>query len=137
MTQLGLYTADGGASQARSEGGNVDYTIVNMDELAREGDTYEFEGYLHGGAGVSVILVDMAPGEGPKLHKHPYEEVFHRSGGPRDLYDWLDNPRSDGRTDRDCPGGRLCHEVYAPMIRAKSRSTPRCRHCQLHMSLFC
>ncbi len=56
----------------------MDYTIVNLDELARSGDTYEFEGYLHGDgdAGVCVILVDMAPGEGPKLHKHPHEEVF-------------------------------------------------------------
>jgi quercetin dioxygenase-like cupin family protein len=54
----------------------VKYTIVNMDELARSGGTYELEGYLHGNAGVSVILVDMAPGDGPKLHKHPYEEVF-------------------------------------------------------------
>jgi mannose-6-phosphate isomerase-like protein (cupin superfamily) len=25
---------------------------------------------------VSVILVDLPPGEGPKLHMHPYEEVF-------------------------------------------------------------
>ena len=54
----------------------MDYTIVNLDELVQAGDTYEFEGYLHGDAGISVILVDMAPGEGPKLHKHPYEEVF-------------------------------------------------------------
>jgi quercetin dioxygenase-like cupin family protein len=28
------------------------------------------------GAGVCVIKVDMAPGEGPRLHRHPYEEVF-------------------------------------------------------------
>jgi hypothetical protein len=49
----------------------IDYTIVNLDELARSGDTVEFEGYLHGDAGVSVILADMAPGEGPMLHKHP------------------------------------------------------------------
>jgi len=54
----------------------VDYTIVNTDELARSDDTYEFEGYQHGNTGVSVILVDMAPGEGPKLHQHPYEEVI-------------------------------------------------------------
>src|SRR5437763_9749348 len=26
--------------------------------------------------GVYVILVDLPPGEGPKLHAHPYEEVF-------------------------------------------------------------
>jgi quercetin dioxygenase-like cupin family protein len=49
---------------------------VNTDELARSGDTYEFEGYLHGNAGMFMILVDMAPAEGPKLHQHPYEEVF-------------------------------------------------------------
>jgi mannose-6-phosphate isomerase-like protein (cupin superfamily) len=28
------------------------------------------------GAGVSVIVVDAGPGEGPRLHRHPYEEVF-------------------------------------------------------------
>ncbi len=54
----------------------MDYTIVNRNELARDGETYEFEGYLYGDAGVCVILVDMAPGEGPKLHRHPYEEIF-------------------------------------------------------------
>jgi mannose-6-phosphate isomerase-like protein (cupin superfamily) len=28
------------------------------------------------GAGVSIILVDVAPGKGPRLHRHKYEEVF-------------------------------------------------------------
>jgi quercetin dioxygenase-like cupin family protein len=28
------------------------------------------------GAGVSIILVDTAPGRGPSLHRHRYEEVF-------------------------------------------------------------
>jgi quercetin dioxygenase-like cupin family protein len=28
------------------------------------------------GAGVCVIRVDMAPRDGPRLHRHPYEEVF-------------------------------------------------------------
>ena len=54
----------------------MDYTIVNMEDLPRSEGSRDFEGYLYGGAGVSIILVDMAPGEGPKLHKHPYEEVF-------------------------------------------------------------
>jgi quercetin dioxygenase-like cupin family protein len=26
--------------------------------------------------GVSFILIDAPPGSGPKLHKHPHEEVF-------------------------------------------------------------
>lgn len=28
------------------------------------------------GARVSIIAVDAAPGVGPQLHRHPYEEVF-------------------------------------------------------------
>ena len=28
------------------------------------------------GAGVCVIVVDSEPGDGPRLHRHPYEEVF-------------------------------------------------------------
>jgi hypothetical protein len=28
------------------------------------------------GAGVCVIVVDSDPGDGPRLHRHPYEEVF-------------------------------------------------------------
>ena len=28
------------------------------------------------GAAVSVIAVDAAPGQGPRVHRHPYEEVF-------------------------------------------------------------
>jgi len=34
-----------------------------------------FEGTDHG-AGISFFLVDSAPGRGPRLHRHPYEEVF-------------------------------------------------------------
>ena len=28
------------------------------------------------GVGVCVIVVDSDPGDGPRLHRHPYEEVF-------------------------------------------------------------
>jgi quercetin dioxygenase-like cupin family protein len=35
----------------------------------------EFEGEVHG-IGVSVILVDMAPGDAVRLHTHPYAEIF-------------------------------------------------------------
>jgi mannose-6-phosphate isomerase-like protein (cupin superfamily) len=37
--------------------------------------TAEFEGEAHGTA-VSFILVDMPPGEGVRLHIHPYAEIF-------------------------------------------------------------
>ena len=54
----------------------MDYTIIDRDQLVRDGDSFEFEGYLFGGAGVSIIFVDVPPGGGPRLHSHPYEEVF-------------------------------------------------------------
>jgi mannose-6-phosphate isomerase-like protein (cupin superfamily) len=34
-----------------------------------------FEGKDHD-AGLSIILVDAGPGNGPRLHRHDYEEVF-------------------------------------------------------------
>jgi mannose-6-phosphate isomerase-like protein (cupin superfamily) len=54
----------------------MSYTVVNKDELQNYGSTSEFEGYLHGDIEVSFILVDMQPGEGVRLHKHPYQEIF-------------------------------------------------------------
>ena len=56
----------------------MSYTILDRAELSRDKDTgtAEFEGYLHGRGDYSFLWVDMAPGAGPRLHKHPYEEVF-------------------------------------------------------------
>lgn len=51
-------------------------TVLNLKDLVPFGNTLEFEGYLYGDARVSFILVDMPPGAGPRLHTHPYEEVF-------------------------------------------------------------
>jgi mannose-6-phosphate isomerase-like protein (cupin superfamily) len=47
--------------------------VVNRDQLARAG---KFEGYEHGGTGISMIFVDSPPGGGPSLHRHDYDEVF-------------------------------------------------------------
>ena len=50
--------------------------VISMVDPARGETSYEFEGYHHGDTGVSFVVVDAPPGGGPKLHKHPYEEVF-------------------------------------------------------------
>jgi mannose-6-phosphate isomerase-like protein (cupin superfamily) len=52
------------------------YTLLTLADLQRDGDSYEFEGYLHGNASVTFILVEVPPNGGPRLHTHPYEEVF-------------------------------------------------------------
>ena len=44
-------------------------------DLALGETANEFQG-CHHDAGISFIVVDAPPGSGPRLHKHPYEEVF-------------------------------------------------------------
>jgi quercetin dioxygenase-like cupin family protein len=50
--------------------------ILSYDDLTRSNNSLEFEGADHGGAGVSFIVVEAAPGRGPSLHRHDYAEVF-------------------------------------------------------------
>ncbi len=50
--------------------------VLDMAGLARGETSYEFEGGRYGDSGVSFIVVEAPPGSGPKLHKHPYEEIF-------------------------------------------------------------
>ena len=47
-------------------------TMLKLDELPG-GD---FEGYRYGDVTSTFIWVQMNPGEGPKLHRHPYAEIF-------------------------------------------------------------
>ena len=54
----------------------MNYTILNRDELPRDGNTYEFEGFQYQDSEVSFIWVDMPPGGTIRLHKHPYKEIF-------------------------------------------------------------
>lgn len=50
--------------------------IVPYDELDHTEHAHELVGAEHGDVPFSVILVHSAPGAGPKLHRHPYAEVF-------------------------------------------------------------
>ncbi len=50
--------------------------IIDLADLPHGETSFEFQGHHYGDASVSFILVDAPPGSGPKLHKHPYEEVF-------------------------------------------------------------
>jgi mannose-6-phosphate isomerase-like protein (cupin superfamily) len=35
-----------------------------------------FEGAKHGPSTVSIILSESQPGDGPRLHRHPYDETW-------------------------------------------------------------
>jgi mannose-6-phosphate isomerase-like protein (cupin superfamily) len=47
------------------------FLVLNRSEL----DESELQG-INAGVGVCLIFIDLPPGEGPKLHRHPYEEIF-------------------------------------------------------------
>jgi mannose-6-phosphate isomerase-like protein (cupin superfamily) len=51
-------------------------TIVGLDALEHSEHSHEFVGAEHGDVPFSVILVHSRPGAGPKVHRHPYAEVF-------------------------------------------------------------
>ena len=50
--------------------------ILNQADLSGSDGTHEMEGGLFGNTNVSLILVDLPRGDGPRLHRHPYPEVF-------------------------------------------------------------
>ncbi|MGH7764360.1 MAG: cupin domain-containing protein [Candidatus Dormibacteraceae bacterium] len=53
----------------------ADYMILGMHELEPIRGTVDIEGERLG-AGVSVILVDIAANERVRLHRHPYQEIL-------------------------------------------------------------
>ena len=56
-------------------------TILDLDDLPHEPHSHELVGADHGEVPFSVILVHAGPGIGPKLHRHPYAEVFILEAG--------------------------------------------------------
>ena len=55
---------------------DVNVQVLRQEELPLSNFARELVGADHGGAGVCILFVDAAPGQGPRLHRHPYEEVF-------------------------------------------------------------
>ena len=51
--------------------------VLTLEELRSSPTAALFEGDKHGdGTPVSSFIVSTPPGKGPRLHKHPYAEVF-------------------------------------------------------------
>ena len=49
---------------------------VSVNELSGRPGARRFIGAHHGRLPISLFLVDDGPGAGPRLHRHPYAEVF-------------------------------------------------------------
>jgi mannose-6-phosphate isomerase-like protein (cupin superfamily) len=63
------------AGTSRQESSSLSQ-VVDKTALPYAGSSHELEGYLHGDAPVSLIFFDGPPGSGPRLHWHPYPEIF-------------------------------------------------------------
>lgn len=50
--------------------------VITWEEFRIDPTTYRFQGGEYGGTPISFFLVSTLPGGGPRLHKHPYEEIF-------------------------------------------------------------
>jgi quercetin dioxygenase-like cupin family protein len=50
--------------------------VFDLNDLPHSETSHSFVGAEHGGVPVSMILVHSPPGSGPRLHRHPYPEVF-------------------------------------------------------------
>jgi mannose-6-phosphate isomerase-like protein (cupin superfamily) len=55
---------------------DVDLLIIPFSELDKTPHAEELVGADHGDLPFSLILVHAPPGGGPKVHRHPYVEVF-------------------------------------------------------------
>ena len=59
-----------------TDGDSARAEIIELDDLAHSEHSHELVGAEHGEVPFSVILVHSGPGVGPKVHRHPYPEVF-------------------------------------------------------------
>jgi mannose-6-phosphate isomerase-like protein (cupin superfamily) len=54
---------------------------IDLDDLPHTESAHDFVGADHADVPFSVILVHAAPGVGPRVHRHPYPEVFVLESG--------------------------------------------------------
>ncbi len=55
--------------------------LIRGSELPGPPGGLQFIGADHGDLPISLFLVDAPGGSGPKLHRHPYPEIFVVEGG--------------------------------------------------------
>src|SRR5437660_611812 len=68
--------------------------IVEIESLRQAGGGVPlFEGELHGNVQTSCFVLDLPPGLGAALHRHPYPEVFVLLDGEARV--WMDGVSTD------------------------------------------
>lgn len=99
--------------------------ILDLADPGRGDDKDEFQGY-HCDANVSLIVVDAPPGGGPKLHRHPYEEVFLVQEGTATF--------TAGEETMEVKGGQVVVVAAGVAHRFVNSGTGRLRQVDIHAS---
>jgi len=55
--------------------------VIRLTDLPHVGNSYQLEGSRYGGIPASLLFFDGPPGSGPRLHRHPYPELFLLQAG--------------------------------------------------------
>jgi quercetin dioxygenase-like cupin family protein len=100
--------------------------VIGNDELPNNGTVYRFEGYLYGDVEISFFLSDTAPGKGPDLHKHPYEEIFVVQEGELTF--------TVGEDTIEVTGGQIVIAPAGAPHKFVNSGTGRVRHIDIHTS---
>jgi quercetin dioxygenase-like cupin family protein len=100
--------------------------VIGNDELPNSGTVYRFEGYLYGDVDVAFFLSDTAPGKGPDLHKHPYEEAFVVQEGSATF--------TVGEDTIEATGGQIVIAPAGEPHKFVNSGAGRARHIDIHTS---
>ena len=100
--------------------------VISHDELPNNGSVYTFEGYQYADVDVSFFLSDTAPGKGPDLHKHPYDEVFVVQEGELTF--------TVGEETIKATGGQIVIAPTGAPHKFVNSGTGRAKHIDIHTS---
>jgi quercetin dioxygenase-like cupin family protein len=100
--------------------------VIGNEELPNNGSVYTFEGYLDDDVDVSFFLSETAPGKGPDLHKHPYDEVFVVQEGELTF--------TVGDETIEAAGGQIVIAPAGEPHKFVNSGTKRARHIDIHTS---
>jgi mannose-6-phosphate isomerase-like protein (cupin superfamily) len=104
----------------------VSIWFIQPAELHETRIARELVGDDYGGIQASVILVDAAPGQGPRLHKHAYPELFFVVDGEAGF--------TDGKEQRVVRSGEIVIVSADQPHAFVNAGTGRLRQIDVHLS---
>lgn len=94
------------------------FSVLKQAELPFSNIAHEFVGEQHD-SGLTFLLIDAAPGSGPSMHSHPYEEIFIIQAGQATFY--------VGNAARIARAGEIVQiPAGQPHARSSTRATGSC-----------